>query len=174
MLSQIVVSIDGSSDSEKAFEFGCELARKFSSGLHLLHVVSERQVPEEIRHMAEIEHLVPAPKPRPDVSRGVWRGIAQGMNTLEARSQSTSVLETVGEHLLRSCSDDAKEKGIKQVKTALLHGDPATEIVSYLKSCKADAIIVGSRGLSKLEKLLLGSVSQKLSQHAPCTCIAVR
>jgi nucleotide-binding universal stress UspA family protein len=38
----------------------------------------------------------------------------------------------------------------------------------------ADLIVVGARGLTGLERFLLGSVSSKLAHHAPCSVMIVR
>ncbi|KAA3619005.1 MAG: universal stress protein [Proteobacteria bacterium] len=56
----------------------------------------------------------------------------------------------------------------------MLRGDPAAELIRYLNSKGADAVVSGSRGLGNLRGLVIGSVSQKLSQHAPCACIMVK
>nr|WP_231613761.1 universal stress protein [Halomonas sp. BC04] len=37
----------------------------------------------------------------------------------------------------------------------------------------ADAIVMGSRGVSELKGLLVGSVSHKVMHSAPCTVITV-
>lgn len=44
-------------------------------------------------------------------------------------------------------------------------GDPAREILSFEKENDIDLIIMGSRGLSKLSRTVLGSVSQKVSNN---------
>ncbi len=41
----------------------------------------------------------------------------------------------------------------------ILHGDPASRIVSFAKNHRFDLIVMGSRGKSKLSEILLGSVS---------------
>jgi len=42
------------------------------------------------------------------------------------------------------------------------------------KEAHSDMIVMGSRGLSDLAGLLVGSVSHKVTNMAPCTCITVR
>jgi nucleotide-binding universal stress UspA family protein len=39
---------------------------------------------------------------------------------------------------------------------------------------KANLVVVGHRGLSNFAGLLFGSVSGRVAQLAPCTCISVR
>ena len=52
------------------------------------------------------------------------------------------------------------------------YGDPGTAIVKAAGG--ADLVVVGSRGLSRLERLLLGSVSTKVVQRAPSDVLVVR
>lgn len=53
-------------------------------------------------------------------------------------------------------------------------GHPAQDIIDFAAEEKTDLIIMGSRGLSPMEGLLLGSVSTKVLQHAPCAVTIVR
>ncbi len=55
----------------------------------------------------------------------------------------------------------------------LAQGDPALVIHDRAKALNADLLVTGRRGLGKLSALLLGSVSQKLSQIAPCAHLTV-
>jgi nucleotide-binding universal stress UspA family protein len=41
-------------------------------------------------------------------------------------------------------------------------------------SATADLVVVGSRGLGAVRRLLLGSVSEKVLQHAPCSVMIVK
>lgn len=61
-----------------------------------------------------------------------------------------------------------------QVTTHAAIGHPGHEIVTYASVNKPDAIIMGSRGLSTVRSLLLGSVSQYVVQHADCPVMIVR
>lgn len=54
------------------------------------------------------------------------------------------------------------------------HGDPADVIVEKANEVGADLIIVGSRGLSSVQRWLMGSVSSKVVAHAHCSVLVVR
>jgi nucleotide-binding universal stress UspA family protein len=53
-------------------------------------------------------------------------------------------------------------------------GRPAEEILGVAKDVGADLIIVGSRGLTGLERVMLGSVSERVVREAHCTVEVVR
>ncbi|MCZ7600190.1 MAG: universal stress protein [Gammaproteobacteria bacterium] len=89
------------------------------------------------------------------------------LRNVERSDQGYRILEKLGEKVLETGAADARGKGIEAPVTALLRGDPADEIVRYVERVGADTVVSGSRGLGKLRGLVLGSVSQKLAQHAP-------
>lgn len=60
------------------------------------------------------------------------------------------------------------------VSTETLFGSPESRIVETAEEMKADLIIVGSHGYNRWERLLLGSVSDSVVHHAPCTVLIVR
>ncbi len=47
-------------------------------------------------------------------------------------------------------------------------------ILDIAKSENADLIVTGARGLSDVKALVVGSVSHKLAQMSPVTCVTVR
>ena len=53
-------------------------------------------------------------------------------------------------------------------------GDPAHAIIDVAVEQKADLIAVGARGTTALRRFMLGSVSSKLSHHAPTSLLIVR
>ena len=53
-------------------------------------------------------------------------------------------------------------------------GDPADEIVAVADAEQAGLVVVGTRGRNLVERLLLGSVSTKVLQKAPCDVLVVR
>lgn len=60
------------------------------------------------------------------------------------------------------------------IGTEVLIGTPESRIVETAEEFEADIIIVGSHGYNAWERLLLGSVSDSVVHHAPCSVLVVR
>ena len=60
------------------------------------------------------------------------------------------------------------------VHHVLLEGDPATEIVRYAQDAAMDLIVMGTHGRTGLERLLMGSVAEKVMREAPCSVLVVK
>ncbi len=84
------------------------------------------------------------------------------------------VLVTLGAQILEGATVLARQRGAPDVKTLTADGDPAASILECAERERVDAIVMGTRGLSDLAGLLLGSVSHKVGHLADCTCITVR
>ncbi len=52
-------------------------------------------------------------------------------------------------------------------------GDPARVLIDYCESVSADMLIVGKRGAGFIERLVLGSVANRLAHDAPCPLLLV-
>jgi nucleotide-binding universal stress UspA family protein len=73
--------------------------------------------------------------------------------------------------------DEARKKLGKtniEVHEELLEGPEAEAILNVAEARHADLIVMGTRGRSTLENLLLGSVSNKVIQNAHCPVTLVR
>jgi nucleotide-binding universal stress UspA family protein len=82
-------------------------------------------------------------------------------------------LRDVAETVLARALAKLTDEGLV-VETHARDGDPAEAILDVAQEQKADLIVVGNRGLTGIERFLLGSVSSKLSHHAPCSVMIVR
>jgi len=60
------------------------------------------------------------------------------------------------------------------VRHVFLQGDPATEIVRYARDAAADLIVMGTHGRTGLERLLMGSVAEKVMRDAACSVLVVK
>lgn len=71
-------------------------------------------------------------------------------------------------------------EGINSVDPALaaapvrLDGDPARQLMSACEEDPVDLLVLGSRGYGPLARVLLGSVSRRIVQDAPCPVLTVR
>lgn len=56
----------------------------------------------------------------------------------------------------------------------IVAGDPAIEIVRLAHIHQADLIVIGSRGLTGLKRIIEGSVSSQVVADAPCSVLVVK
>ncbi len=56
----------------------------------------------------------------------------------------------------------------------IVTGDPAEEIIRLANIYKADLIVIGSRGLTGINRILLGSVSSQVVADAHCSVLVVK
>jgi nucleotide-binding universal stress UspA family protein len=76
--------------------------------------------------------------------------------------------------LAEAAATRARGAGVKNVRSAVPEGVIVDEVVAQVKAQGTDLLIVGSRGLSTVQRLMLGSVSSALVTHAPCPVLVVR
>jgi len=60
---------------------------------------------------------------------------------------------------------------LKSVRNMLADGDPASVILEVADKEKPDLLVMGSRGLGGIQRLLTGSVSQKGLQFGRVHCV---
>jgi nucleotide-binding universal stress UspA family protein len=53
-------------------------------------------------------------------------------------------------------------------------GEPVESIVATARSWPADLVVIGSHGRDGLNRVLLGSVAEGVTRHAPCPVLVVR
>jgi nucleotide-binding universal stress UspA family protein len=68
----------------------------------------------------------------------------------------------------------ARSEGVAAVSGVCEEGSPVDTILAQVRDHRSELLVVGSRGLSTAERLLLGSVSTALVNHAPCPVLVVR
>lgn len=67
----------------------------------------------------------------------------------------------------------AHDAGVK-AKMTILKGTPSHEIIKYVNDEAMDQLIIGSRGLSTFQEMVLGSVSHKVMKHVNCPVTVVK
>lgn len=76
-------------------------------------------------------------------------------------------------HVAEESANRLRRAGLSVAET-VVEGDPRQVIVAEADRWNAGSIFVGARGLGRIERLLLGSVSTYVVKHAPCTVEVVR
>ena len=69
----------------------------------------------------------------------------------------------------------ASEKNVK-VKTDVVIGISSVvkEIIEYAEKNRVDMIVIGSRGLSGIKKMLLGSVASGVLRYSHCPVLVIK
>lgn len=173
MIKNILCALDGSSNADKALDLAIEMAQKFDAGLVLFHVLMRNLDADEILRFSEVEGLTKESVAEVTRLQMVDSRIEVG-HPYNAKSIPSSVLVELGRHILKSARAAAEGRGVSNITTVMGDGDAAARILACAKQESVDCIIMGSRGLSKIQALLEGSVSRKVSNRAECTTIAVR
>jgi nucleotide-binding universal stress UspA family protein len=71
-------------------------------------------------------------------------------------------------------AQDAVGKIPGEIHTELIEGPAAEAIISVAKTRGSTVIVMGSRGMSAIAELVLGSTSHKVVSHAPCPVLIIR
>ncbi len=148
MSDRILVPVDGSEHAFRALEVACGLARAENKQLRLLHVVPNRDIPEGLKRFAEVEHIRDSPEHLYE------SGIA--------------------ENILNTARDQASMAGAADVECSVEHGDATRGILEAASRGDVDTIVMGTRGLSDVQGLVLGSVAHKVSHGADCRVVTVK
>ncbi len=84
-----------------------------------------------------------------------------------------SSFEDRGKEILSNCMQKARSKGVK-AESFLEVGDPSHEIVQFAIDKKCDCVVMGKRGLGKLERILVGSITDQVTKLASIPSIIVK
>jgi nucleotide-binding universal stress UspA family protein len=76
-------------------------------------------------------------------------------------------------HAAQAAADELKRAGLDAMPV-VKEGDPKRVLVEEADAWPADCIVVGARGLSRFEGMLLGSVSSAVAARAHCSVEVVR
>ena len=147
MLSQILVTLDGSELAQRAIPYAQQVVAP-TGEIILLSVVDIPDFPIYTVYPMSVV------APEPDY----------GTVVTDLLASSKEYLETIANNLrLSGC----------RVKTIVKSGDPATSIIEEAQAHNVDTIIMSTHGRSGLSKWLFGSVTQKVLSTMPCPVIVI-
>jgi nucleotide-binding universal stress UspA family protein len=93
-----------------------------------------------------------------------------------AMSQREMIVEKemrVAEENAKTVKDVAQKDGVA-VQAFVMSGKPADAVIEIAKEHGSDLIVLGSHGRTGLEKLLMGSVAERVIVLSPCSVLVVK
>jgi len=153
-MKKILVAVDGSQSAQRAAQKAAEIADDLKAKVALIHVYTESaQIP--VNQFNEVASYLSA-------------------ETLEnVMQQQEDTIKAKRQEILDQDAEFFKRKGIEPEKI-LVHGDPADEVCDYAEENDFDLIIVADKGHGKVERFLLGSISDKIVRHSKKTVMVVK
>ena len=142
---KILVAIDGSEEAYAAARVAGEIAKTTSSEAHLVYAMQEERY-------------------RPHLGPEMWEGWQEGFE--HAKRSARSWVEEQAEPI--------RSEGVKTAQSHLLLGRPDAATVWLAEEIGAGLVVLGSRGLGGMKRILTGSVSDSVARHAHCPVMVVR
>ena len=145
-ISKILVAVDGSDPSFTASTYAIDFAKRNGAELIVLYIVSP--VPYSQFEYANI-------------------GRMKEIESIEMEKAQREVVDKV--------KQKATENNVS-VKTEVIikYTSVVKEIVEYAEDNKVDMIVIGSRGVTGLKKILLGSVANGVVTYSHCPVLVVK
>ncbi len=105
----------------------------------------------------------------------VIKDVSSQLYTLENkdREEIKRVFEEQGAEVIRE-SEELIKGCTDKIKTKILKGDPAQEIIKMAEEGEYDLIIMGNRGLNAFSRVMIGSVSNKVLHHVNTSVLIVK
>jgi nucleotide-binding universal stress UspA family protein len=156
MVKKVLAAMDLSENNGPIFEQAIELAAASKADLMLLHVLSYEE----------------KDSPSPVLSVSPYAPIVM-TETWEIYRQEWEKYEKQGLELLRSLCERATATGL-QAEFTQTSGSTGRAICDLARTWEAEVIVMGRRGHSVFGELFLGSASNYVVHHAPCSVFIVR
>lgn len=174
MLKTILVALDGSEASEHALGCATDMAIKYDARLVLLHSILQNGSTDNLWAFAERNDFID--KIKPDLENLTVDPIPIDVTGFEGATcfVPTETAKKAGNLYLEKVANTLAKRDVPDVKTYVVGGKPAAEVLHYAESENADLIVMGSRGFGGVKSFMLGSVSHKVLQESKCPCLVVK
>jgi nucleotide-binding universal stress UspA family protein len=144
---KILLATDASKDAEKAALIASDIANSTGSELHVLHVGNTKDF-----------HVAPGAE-----------------QSFSPRTVSLGEVREKAEKTLEQAVKQVEEAGGTVAQAHLRSGDPDDEILRFCDEQGGFGLIVmGSRGLTRIKRVVMGSVSESVVRHAHCPVLVAR
>ena len=143
-MKKILIAIDYNPTAQNIAETGYSLAKSMNAEITLLHVVAD------YTYYSSLDY-----SPIMGFDSFSNLGMLQTDTVTELQSAAQKYLEKIKAHL-----------GDPSIKTIVKDGDSGDAIIDAAKELNADVIVMGSHSRRGLEKILMGSVAEKVLRNS--------
>ena len=148
VVKKILLAIDKSGYKDKATAYAITLAKSFEAEITVIYVIGKSS-------MGATADVL-----------GYYRG-----GKLKAYQEA---LKKDAERLLDKVVQAGENEGVVVHQQALI-GSPIKKIIlDYAKNHKMDLIVIGTKGMTGIERFLMGSVANDVISYAHCPVLAIR
>jgi nucleotide-binding universal stress UspA family protein len=158
MFHKILVPLDRSSSNCMVFQAALHLATAMGASLMLLHVPS----PDD-----------PEAPNMPTLLEGNYRPLGSERTVMKIYQDLWQAYTAKGLEMLQGFAEQATAAGVS-VEYSQNPGPAGRVICSLASTIDADLIVIGRRGHSGWNELIVGSVSNYVMHHAPCSVMTVK
>lgn len=157
MLQKILIATGDSPESAEVFKSGLTLAEKYGAQISILHVLNLFQNGLEA------------------VSNPFMGGGYPMMNDLVIQ-QYQKELQDREQRGMERLESYAREATARNIKAGIFQniGDAGRTICETAKNYSADVIVMGRNQKSMLSEIFLGSTSNYVLHHAPCSVMVIQ
>lgn len=151
-LSKILVAIDGSHISFDAADYAIMLAKQHNSQLILLHVL------HPVEYYSSLQFFE----------------VQQPQDSSVLIEQAKKEANKWFDDIKKKIRENTFEKPIKIETTIIVSTTTVDSILDYAEDKEVDLIVIGTRGRSRIKKLLLGSTASGVVTYSSCPVTVVK
>ncbi|WP_456386261.1 universal stress protein [Desulfolithobacter sp.] len=146
-IKRVLIPIDFSDNAEKIVDAGAYVAGTFKAEVHLVFVV---------QNFDDYSGFFVPPVNLPNLEKELFDSAQERM-----------------EAFVRDHEEMIRNRGVSKVVHKVLAGDVAEELLNYAKTVDCDLIVMGTHGYKGLERILFGSIADKVVKNACCPVMTI-
>ncbi|BCO07998.1 universal stress protein [Desulfolithobacter dissulfuricans] len=146
-IKRVLIPIDFSDNAEKIVVAGAYVAGTFKAEVHLVFVV---------QNFDDYSGFFVPPVNLPNLEKELFDSAQERM-----------------EAFVRDHEEMIRSRGVPKIVHKVLAGDVAEELLNYAKSMDCDLIVMGTHGYKGLERILFGSIADKVVKNACCPVMTI-
>ncbi len=146
-ITTVVTPVDFSDNAEMVAKSSGYVAGKFGAALHLVFVV---------QNFNDYSGFFVPPVHLPNIEEEILQSAQQRM-----------------EEFIEGIQEDLNAAGVQEVYSRVLVGDVGEEILQYAQDVQSKLIVMGTHGYKGLERIMFGSVADKVVKNACCPVMTI-